>query len=183
MTRAAVRRRVWSIAAACLCLLTPLSAWAAAERDPWANAHGKRAVVLLFVAHDCPISNAYAPELKRIIARYTPDKIAFCLVYAEPDLSPAAARRHARDYGYTCPWVLDPKHHLVHLAGATVTPEAAVFAPGGRLLYRGRIDDLYYGVGQRRYAVTTHDLRDALDAVLSGRPVPRPRTLAVGCFL
>ena len=168
---------------ALLCLLTPTGSQARAGDGPLPNAAGKKAVVLLFVARDCPVSNSYAPEIKRIITRYTPLKVAFSLVYPDPDTSLAAARKHARDYGYTCPLLLDPAHKLVRRAGATVTPEAAVFAPGGRLLYRGRIDDLYLGFGKRRDAATRHDLREALDAVLAGRSIPTPRTTAIGCFI
>lgn len=169
-----------------LCLLAATGA--GAGRDPLANMAGqkmagKKAVVLLFIARDCPVSNSYAPEIKRIVARYTPQKVAFYLVYPDPDTSLADARQHAKDYGYTCPLLLDPAHRLVRRAGATVTPEAAVFAPGGKLLYRGRIDDLYLGFGQRRFAAACHDLRDALDAVLAGRPVPTGRTQAIGCFI
>lgn len=166
-----------------LCALCLLAAGARAGADLPTGAPGTKAVVLLFVARDCPISNAYAPEIKRLCDHYARAHVAFYLVYPDPDTSLAAARRHAKDYGYTVPLLLDPAHRLVHRAGATVTPEAAVFAPGGRLLYRGRIDDLYLGFGQRRDAATRHDLRDALDAVLSGKPVPTSRTPAIGCFL
>ena len=161
--------------AAFFCLTAP-----GARADP---PTGAKAAVFLFVARDCPISNAYAPEIRRIIARYAPQRVAFTLVYPDPDTSPAQARRHAKDYGLACLLLLDPLHRLVRRVGATVTPEAAVFAPGGRLLYRGRIDDLYLGFGKRRDHATRHDLCDALDAVLSGRPVPAPRTEAIGCFL
>jgi hypothetical protein len=146
-------------------------------------AQGQRAVVLLFIARDCPISNAYAPEIKRIIARYSPQRIAFQLVYPDPDTTLVAAKRHAQEYGYSCPVILDPKHRLVRKAGATVTPEAAVFAPDGKLLYRGRIDDLYVTFGQRRFAATKHNLRDVLEAVVRGRRVATPRTTAIGCFI
>ena len=176
-------RQLFPLLTALLSLLAAGGARAAASPDPLANAAGRKAVVLLFIARDCPISNAYAPEIKRIVAHYTPDKVAFTLVYPDPDTSLAAARRHAKDYGYLCPLLLDPAHRLVRRAGAIVTPEAAVFAPGGRLLYRGRIDDLYFGLGQRRDAATRHDLRDALDAVVGGKPVPVRRTPAIGCFI
>ena len=165
-----------------LCLLA-IGSRAEAGGGPLPSAVGKKAVVLLFIARDCPVSNSYAPEIGRIIARYTPLKVGFTLVYPDPDTSLAAARQHAKDYGYTCPLLLDSTHKLVRRAGATVTPEAAVFAPGGRLLYRGRIDDLYLGFGKRRNAATRHDLRDALDAVLAGHAVPAPRTEAIGCFI
>ncbi len=163
-------------------LLHASPSWAAGG-DCLANRAGKKAVVLLFIARDCPISNAYAPELQRLCARYTPQNVAFYLVYPDPDTSLAAARQHAKEYGYTCPLLLDPTHRLARKAGATVTPEAAVFARDGRLLYRGRIDDLYLGFGRRRDHALRHDLRDALDAALSGRLVPAPKTQAIGCFI
>ena len=56
-------------------------------------------------------------------------------------------------------------------------------APDGTVLYRGRIDDLYIALGKRRDHVTAHDLRDALDEIVGGRPVGNPRTQAVGCSL
>ena len=183
MKHASSSRSSLRVVVALLCLLAFTGSRAGAGDGPLPNAAGKKAVVLLFIARDCPVSNAYAPEIERIIARYTPLKITFTLVYPDPDTSLAAARQHAKDYGYTCPLLLDPAHKLVRRAGATVTPEAAVFAPGGRLLYRGRIDDLYLGFGKRRDAATRHDLRDALDAVLVGRPVASPKTQAIGCFI
>jgi len=172
---------IWA-AAMFFCFLAATTAGSGAgAHAPLPSGKGKRAVVLLFIARDCPISNSYAPEIKRIMARYTPEGVAFTLVY--PDTSLAAAKEHAKGYGYTCPILLDPKHRLARRAGATVTPEAAVFAPNGKLLYRGRIDDLYFGLGQRRFTAATHDLREALDSVLSGKPVSTPRTKAIGCFI
>src|SRR5262249_12755086 len=72
---------------------------------------------------------------------------------------------------------------LVRRAGARMVPEAAVFGPDGQRKYLGRIDDLYADLGKRRARATSRDLRDALDAVLADRPVPRPVTQAVGCFI
>jgi hypothetical protein len=54
---------------------------------------------------------------------------------------------------------------------------------GGRVVYRGRIDDRYVDLGLERPAATTHDLADALAAVVAGKPVPHPNTQAVGCFI
>jgi hypothetical protein len=76
----------------------------------------------------------------------------------------------------------DPRHALVRRVQASVTPEAAVVVEG-TVRYRGRIDDRYVELGRERPAPTTHDLEDALTAVLSGRPVARPTTQAVGCFI
>jgi thiol-disulfide isomerase/thioredoxin len=142
-----------------------------------------RATVLLFTAHDCPISNALAPEVQRIHAAYAAKGARFFLVYPDPSLPTGAAARHVKEFGYTMPALLDPDQKLVRRAGATVTPEAAVIAPDGAVRYRGRVNDLYLDFGTKRYAVQSHDLRRALDAVLAGKPVRTPRTRAVGCFI
>jgi hypothetical protein len=143
----------------------------------------RRATVLVFITNDCPISNAYAPEIHRLCDQYMRQNIAFYLVYADPSLSPDDARRHYAEYGYRCPALLDRNHELAQRAGATVTPEAAVFIPDGTLIYRGRIDNLYVDLGKPRYAATTHDLRDTLEAIVQNRPVQRTFTAAVGCHI
>jgi peroxiredoxin len=145
-----------------------------------------RAVVLVFTAIDCPISNRYAPELQRLYERFGPKGVRFWLVFADPREKAEAVRRHVADYGYRFPALRDPEHALVRLTGASVTPEAVVFVhdtAGPRRAYRGRIDDWYVDFGLSRAAPTTHDLQDALDAILAGRPVPAPTTRAVGCAI
>jgi hypothetical protein len=72
---------------------------------------------------------------------------------------------------------------LTKKAGATITPEAAVFSAAGEMLYRGRINNLYASLGKQRRQATEHDLRRALDEALAGKAVSTPRTQAVGCYL
>jgi hypothetical protein len=150
------------------------------------QAGGGKATVLLFVGTDCPISNRYAPEIRRLFDRYSPLGVAFWLVYVSPPSDAEAVRRHVRDYQLPGIALLDPQPALLEAARARVTPEAAVFvpAPGGpRLAYRGRIDDRYVALGRMRPEPTVHDLEDALAAILSGRPVPRETAPAVGCAI
>ena len=143
----------------------------------------RKATVLLFITNDCPISNSYAPEFNRICEAYKAKKIAFYLVYADLSLSAADAKQHSKEYGYTCPALLDREHLLVKATGATLTPEAAVLGPDGKLLYRGRIDDRYVDFGKARTQPTVRDLRDALDAIVQGKPVSHPFTKALGCTI
>lgn len=142
-----------------------------------------KAVVLLFIGNDCPISNGYSKEIVRLCKEYMPKKVAFCVVYAEADISQDDARKHAKDYGYCCPAILDPKMTLALKVGARVKPEAAVLSPKGELLYLGRIDDIYADFGKKRAEPTCRDLKNALDAVLAGNPVPVARTKAIGCYI
>jgi len=144
---------------------------------------GQVATVFFFITHDCPISNAYGPEINRMVSEYTPKQFAFFVVYVDPELPPAEARKHTQQFGFKCSALLDREHKLVKAAQATITPEAAVFAPAGKLLYHGRIDDLFADYGKRQEKVTRRDLREALEAVLDQRPVPNPVTKAVGCYI
>lgn len=149
--------------------------------DPLAAA--APATVLLFVSTTCPISNRYAPELRRLHDRFAPRGVAFYLVYPDDRESPEAVAEHLRAYHTAGAAVRDPERALVRRAGATVTPEVAVFRSGGALAYRGRIDDRFAGLGLERPEPTRHDLADAIDAVLAGRAVEVPVTTALGCAI
>ena len=141
------------------------------------------AVVLLFTRTDCPISNRYAPEVRRLYERFHDRGVTFWLVYPDPAATVESIEAHRGEYSYPLPALRDPGHVLVRRAGATITPEAAVFRPGGDLVYLGRIDDRYVDFGQARPQATQHDLEQAIEAVLAGRPVPVARAKAVGCFI
>jgi AhpC/TSA family len=141
----------------------------------------KQAAVLIFYGHDCPISNGYAPEINRISDSHT--NFAFYIVQVDPDLTPAAARVHAREYDLRLPVLLDPQHRLVKLLKPTVTPEVIVLGKDGGTLYRGRIDDRNAGLEKHRGTATQHDLIAALDAIAAGQPVNQKETKAIGCFI
>ena len=141
----------------------------------------KVASVLVFYWHDCPISNSYAPELNRIAAAHT--NFAFYIVQVDADLTPAAAREHARKFDLHAPVLLDPQHHLVKQLNATVTPEVVVAGKRGEILYRGRIDDRYAALGKQRGAASEHDLVDALDALAAGKPPKKAKTQPIGCLI
>lgn len=174
-------------------LFAPLtSAWADQLRmpnlqdkllDPFQAPQGTKAVVLVFTSTDCPISNRYAPEVRRLYDKFAARGVVFWLVYPNPAESLKTTRDHVKAYSYPMDALRDPRHALVKRARATVTPEAAVFDQNGRLLYHGRIDDRYVALGLERTAPTRRDLDEALTAVLAGTPVPQPATQAVGCFL
>lgn len=144
---------------------------------------GKQAVVLLFVSTDCPLSNALVPELNRIEQSYAPRGIVFYAVQGDATVAADAVRQHVKEFGYIFPYLFDPQESLATFTGATTTPEAAVLSPRGEVLYLGRVDNRLEDFGKQRVKITQFDLREALDAVLSGKPVPHPRTHALGCAI
>ena len=152
------------------------------DHQPLAAA-SQKATVFFFVLAECPIANSYAPEINRIAAAYAGREVRSYLVYVEDDLSVAAAHRHAQEHGFKFPALLDPRHQLVKFAGVTVSPEVAVLAPDNTVLYRGRIDDRAAAFGKKRVQPSKQDLREALDAILKGKPLATPVTKAVGCYI
>ena len=151
--------------------------------DPLKAPAGTKAMAFLFVSVECPISNRYAPEVRRLYDKFTAQGISFSLVYPNPVEPVAAIRRHLEDYSYPMRALRDPRHDLVKLAGATITPEAVVIDPQGRVLYRGRIDDRYVSLGLERPVATRHDLDEALTDVIAGKAPRQASTQAVGCYI
>jgi len=150
------------------------------RQDEWAN---KRAIVIFFTTIDCPLSNSYVPEMNRLHQVYARRGIGFYAVEADTTTADDAARRHAKEFGFAYPVLIDKRQALARLSGATATPEVAVLSNAGKVLYLGRIDNRVEDFDKRRNVVTEHDLRDALDALLAGQPVPRATTKAVGCAI
>ena len=172
------------LAAVCLAAAPPNSAILDLEGravDPFSLPEAK-AIVMVFVKTDCPISNRYAPEIRRLHTRFSPKGIAFSVVYPVSDSTPAEIRQHAADFDCPGRVLRDPSHRLVELSHARVTPEAAVFTPSGRLLYHGRIDDRYVAFGKWRPEPAHRDLEEALTAILEHRPIPAGES-AVGCTI
>ncbi len=150
----------------------------------------RRANVIFFVATDCPISNSYAPVIQRVCREYGPRGVECSLIYEDVDTHPAPAhldrlvRAHLQEYGYAGFTAVVDRDRAASTHGkATVTPQAFVIDRSGEIRYRGRIDNLYAAFGKTRQQVTSHDLRDALDAVLAGGKVQHPETEALGCFI
>jgi hypothetical protein len=144
---------------------------------------GTRAIVYIFTSTDCPVSNRYAPEVRRIEQTFGDRGVLFRLVYPSRSETDAAVREHMAAFAYgKLEAVRDPALALVTFTGATITPEVAVVVDR-QVRYRGRIDDRFVELGVERPKPTVHDLYDALTSILEGRPVTWARTQAVGCYI
>lgn len=149
--------------------------------DPFGASHGK-ITVLIFARTDCPITNRYAPLLQQMNDAHK-DKVNFWLVYPDKNTTAEQIGEHVRQFAISIPAVRDPSHSLVKRASVTITPEAAVFDADARLLYHGRVDNLYEIAGRSRPTATTHELQAVLNAAIAGKPVPFAAAPAVGCYI
>jgi mono/diheme cytochrome c family protein len=144
----------------------------------WKDLRGYKAVVFLTLSSRCPAVPRYAPRLNRLYETYSRRGLAFVGLYPEADEDASKVRDHAQRMGFRFPVVLEGAPTLARALNATHVPQAFVLSSQGRILYSGAIDSV-----TKREVAQHHYLRDALDAVLNGKPVRIARTTVVGCFL
>lgn len=140
----------------------------------------KNASVLFFVSPFCSTTKSFMKEINAIAADYA-GKMAVYLVHSDPEITQEVAMEHTVISEVKATVLLDREQTLAKQVQARITPEAVVIGTDGKVLYKGRINDLYLGPTKRQRAATTKDLRDALDALLAGKPVPEPQQEAQGC--
>lgn len=141
--------------------------------------HG-RPTVYVFVKTTCPIANYFHPTLRRLSDEWG-DDVSVVMVHTEQGRTLSELRSHRDEYDVAGIVVHDVDQKLTVSMGATITPEAVVVDKTGAIRYRGRIDDTYLGFGRRRQVVSSHDLKNAVEAVRAGQAVILPSTPAIGC--
>ncbi len=143
---------------------------------------GHKAVVIVFLGTDCPVSNLYVPSLLELEKKYRDKNVQFLGVYANEseDLDQIGIHSHDRDLPF--PVLKDPGQKLSDAVGAARVPSVAVLDGDFALRYRGRIDDRY-GVSYRKPKATRADLAEAIDEVLAGKKVTVAEAEADGCLL
>lgn len=128
-----------------------------------------------------------APQLGRTLEHAQGHGIRTYLVYPRASTTDAEISRHLNDYRLTGVSLRDPGHQLVTLLDARITPEAFLLvldgSGGWRVAYRGRINDLYASIGNRRDSPSRLDLQVAIDQTLVGGWPDVTETEAVGCLI
>jgi thiol-disulfide isomerase/thioredoxin len=150
----------------------------------------RKGLLLMFVCVHCPYVKHVEEELARIGQDYggAEGQIAIAAVQSNdtgqyPDDGPAGMREQAARLGWNFPYLLDATQQVARAYQAACTPDFFLFNQDLRLVYRGQLD----GSRPRRKdfgndePVTGRDLRAALDAVLSGRPVNPEQRSSIGC--
>lgn len=141
-----------------------------------------KAIVLVFLGADCPVSNLYVPTLIEIEKSCRDKKVQFLAVYPNEaeDLDQVAAHSYDRDLPFLT--VKDFGQRLAASVGITRVPGVAVLDSELNLRYRGRVDDRY-GASIRKPKATRDDLREAIDEVVAGKKVAVAETEADGCLI
>jgi peroxiredoxin len=137
-----------------------------------------KAIVVMFIATKCPVSNAYNQRMASLYDDYKGKMVAFIGINSNKAEPVDEIRSHAREHGLNFVILKDVNNTIADKLGASVTPETYVLDRNFDVLYHGRIDD-----SQREANVSSRDLRAALDEVLNGKPVTTTQTKAFGCSI
>jgi peroxiredoxin len=154
------------------------------KRHSLAGFAAQEAVVVVFTCNHCPYARAWEDRLIQIQADYAARGVQLIAINANdavkyPDDSFPKMIERAAEKGFNFPYLFDESQEVARAYGALRTPEVFVFDKGRALRYQGAVDDNY----EEPAAVKTPYLRQALDAVLAGKPAPTPETPAVGCTI
>lgn len=147
-------------------------------------------LLVLFTCNHCPTAQAYEDRILKLHADYQGRGVALVAIspnddkavrldelgYTDVNDSFADMKVRAKDRNFKFPYLYDGETQKTSAAyGVLATPQAFVFDAERKLRYVGRIDD------SDIKEVKSHDLRNALDALLEGKPVPVEKTRTFGC--
>jgi peroxiredoxin len=141
------------------------------------------ALLVMFICNHCPYVKHVQKELARLVRDYQARGLAAVGISANdvashPQDGPELMAQEAATAGYTFPYLYDETQETARSYRAACTPDFFLFDKARKLVYRGQMDGSRPGNG---VPLTGADLRQALDAVLSGRPVSSEQKPSRGC--
>jgi len=144
----------------------------------------KKVLVVMFTCNHCPYVQAYESRLMLMQDDFSKRGVSFVAInsnetknYPEDNFPKMVAR--AKKIGFNFPYLRDEAQKTAGAYGAHYTPEVFLLDQNRVLRYTGRIDENW----QDATSAKSHDLRDAIEATLSGRSVDHPETHAIGCTI
>ena len=139
-------------------------------------------LIVLFTCNHCPYVIGSEDRMVALANDYAPKGVAMVAINSnETDNHPTDSFEHmvarAAERGFPFPYLRDESQEVALAYGALRTPHYYVFDAERTLRYSGRMDDSPREPGTE----TTHELRDALDALLESAEPPQPLTNPIGC--
>jgi peroxiredoxin len=153
-----------------------------------------KVLVIVFTCNHCPTAQAYEERIKKLVTDYQDKGVALVAIspndpkavrldelgYTDLSDSLEEMKIRAQDKEYNFPYLYDGETQAVSKAyGPVSTPHVLVFDSERKLRYTGRVDDNE----KQPDKVTSQDARNAIEAVLAGKPVPEAMTKTVGCSI
>jgi len=148
-----------------------------------ADFKSQAALAVIFMCNHCPYVVHIRAGLAQLARDYAPRGVGFAGINSNdaknyPADSPARMKDEVNNAGYTFPYLYDETQAVAKAYRAACTPDIFLFDRGRRLVYRGQFDASRPGNG---ISVTGKDLRNALEAVLAGKPTSEMQVASIGC--
>ena len=138
-----------------------------------------KAILVIFIATECPVSNAYNSRMVQLYNNYHDKNIAVLGINSNKEESMSECKSHAEKNGFKFTLLKDDKNSVADMFEASVTPEAYILEPKTyKILYHGRIDD-----SRNESNIEIQDLENALNEVLAGKKISVTQTKAFGCTI
>ncbi|HXF48058.1 MAG TPA: thioredoxin family protein [Verrucomicrobiae bacterium] len=143
----------------------------------------KKGVAVIFTCNACPYAKAFEDRINKLAKEFSPKGIAFVAINPNdpgrvPEDSYDNMVKRAKEKGFVFPYVYDSTSEVAAAYGAKVTPHVFLLDADSKLVYRGRIED-----ETDAKKVKSRDLKEALNALLAGKPIKMAETKAFGCSI
>lgn len=144
---------------------------------------GNKGTIVMFICNHCPYVKHINEELVRLANDYRILGFSFIAISsndakAYPQDGPEEMFKAARKLNYPFPYLYDESQEVARAYDAACTPDFFVFDEALKLVYRGQLDD-----SRPKNGIPTsgRSIREALDALLNNRPVPKEQKPSMGC--
>ena len=136
------------------------------------------AIVVMFIATKCPVSNAYNSRMENLYKNYKDKGISFIAINSNKAEGVEEIKSHAEEHDLTFLILKDEQNKIADKFEASVTPEIYVLNSNFEIQYHGRIDD-----SREEDNVQSKDLEKALNEIIAGKKISNNRTKAFGCSI
>lgn len=143
----------------------------------------RKVLLVMFICQHCPYVQHVKEELARLGKDYAGKNIGIIAISSNDierysDDAPEKLKEMALELTFSFPFCCDETQEVAKAYRAACTPDFFLYNEKRELVYRGQLDDSRPGNGK---PVTGKDLRSAIDAVLSGKPVGSDQRASIGC--
>lgn len=147
-------------------------------------AFGKKGLLIVFTCNHCPYAKAVWPRIIRIGKYAMKHDINVLAINPNinpdyPDDSPDEMGKRIKEWNITFPYLIDEAQKTAHVFDAQCTPDIYLYNSEHKLVYHGRVDDNW----QEESKVTKEELKEAITALIKGRPIAEKQIPSIGCSI
>lgn len=150
---------------------------------PFSDFKSNKATIIVFLLSDCPASQSYTLTLNKLAKKYIKNNVELIGVFPGTFSIDDELRKFKSQYKINFELVKDPEMKLAKHLHANIGPSCFLIDEAGNVVYKGRIDDLLFSIGKKRQVITENNLDDAIQCLITNKPIKIAETKAIGCIL